>query len=1471
MAELCPGELGFIPSSVNFLRSDKHGQILKWTIEGKYVLVKKISLDTIHHEDKRSLHSHWEKLAQLRDDHLLQYHLSDVQDDGIRYLVPMIDLCQGSMLDYCRKTLDKNIASYIKATDVMWQITCGLAYLQRHKIDQGRLKLKNVFFWKRNLKSKRVVVKLTGYGYNNYHKCEGKMDIIPQLGCLFYSAATKEEAKPNEPISLHSLTEIEDNHKALALDLIRFLINGSISNGVEVSALFRHPLFTRCTDEGRSRLIQDSTGDNAGLIWNDKVKIQKWLESVDERNFPEEDFDDFKDVLLETENNDIAKIVSDAFKDTPQLFSEYIWHATIGSEEMRNTVREEKNKTHSIDKLEILGKGNYGEVYKCQYTDGNGKTYPAACKKATLIEGEEGFEKEIEILRKLSHLFVVKYLDVVERDSKKFIVMELCDGSLREYVEGKLELIPKDSLDEKILIGEVCLGLAYIHSKGIIHKDLKLENILLKRQPSGLVLAKIADFGFAKELKSGKSEFSVTSHPGTETYMAPELLNAKPGAYPATFASDVYALGITIARIVLKGKHPFSHPDINEIWCKISMIKGLVPQNLEGLSWDLIDLILKLTDKDPAKRPEMVLVLRHPYFVLTNEKTKEYFVDQLWADLDLLEIFSKDYERNHLQNIFNGRNFREWYETIFKDKVETAEEKEEMAKTLQLLKRFGSGDQADTALKAAKQYEETIKKAIKSDHDTKSENRIDQMFPPKYGLTYVFFLSWGRLNKLIQRAPKLFVPYLWSHMQNGGHGRKRGHSKFLIISELEWSSLYYNDEKIVDELWNIKYSENYEKDVKTILGIINIVRKCNVSERVWSALLNGIDKNAAVDLIFSAVKSHSSSAPKATEMILQRYGITEEMATVINMAASNEGDWADEIMQIILNYGGNPNANKMDESSCKGWTPVHYAAENESRMGPKIMKLLLGTKRCDVNALSIEKVAPIHLATNNKGDYAADILKLLIDNGAACDVIDGRLFNFCEPIHFALMNDGESSPKLLDLLLKKRGVNHNSITEEIQMLWTTVDGPLFTTPLEELLTLLLQKGGDPNLPDKKFKATPVHFVAQGEGDRGDEKMKILLQNGGNPNATDEMGCTPVHYAATNEGEQAFEMMELLLANGGKLDFKNKNGFTPGHFALLNIGICGVKIRELCGDSEKIANLPFNDSGETLLHFMINYGAECKIEQIQAILDNGGNPNVVDNRGWSPVHYAVRRYQASVGLDIIQLLTLLLQKGGDPNLPDKQSKATPVHCVAQGEGDREDEKMKILLENGGNANAVMVEGTTPLHLTVKNSGIHGPEVTRMLLEHGGNPNSVTNVNKRTPLHCALIMETNINDQLRFNIIKHLLEKGGNPNARDVLGNTPVHYIIGVPVGNSLEVLKLLLKHGGNILQKDNLGLTPHHIAQIGIEQYCNREVMKHILKTSREMIIAIYKGKIRNRKEVMPIYNINNVPCSSSETINKGQY
>jgi hypothetical protein len=63
------------------------------------------------------------------------------------------------MLDYCRKNLDDNVTLFVKGIDIMWQITCGMDYLNRHKIHHGNIMLENVLFWKRNSCSKRIVVK----------------------------------------------------------------------------------------------------------------------------------------------------------------------------------------------------------------------------------------------------------------------------------------------------------------------------------------------------------------------------------------------------------------------------------------------------------------------------------------------------------------------------------------------------------------------------------------------------------------------------------------------------------------------------------------------------------------------------------------------------------------------------------------------------------------------------------------------------------------------------------------------------------------------------------------------------------------------------------------------------------------------------------------------------------------------------------------------------------------------------------------------------------------------------------------------------------------------------------------------------------------------------------------------------------------------------------------------------------------
>ncbi len=123
-------------------------------------------------------------------------------------------------------------------------------------------------------------------------------DDLYQLGCLYYSAATKNEDKPNEWISLESLTEIEINHRSLALDLIHLLIKGEDKIKLEVATLLRHPLFIRFSEDGKARLIKELTDGELSRVWNSKQTLQEWKMSlIEETALQDEDFHDLTDIV----------------------------------------------------------------------------------------------------------------------------------------------------------------------------------------------------------------------------------------------------------------------------------------------------------------------------------------------------------------------------------------------------------------------------------------------------------------------------------------------------------------------------------------------------------------------------------------------------------------------------------------------------------------------------------------------------------------------------------------------------------------------------------------------------------------------------------------------------------------------------------------------------------------------------------------------------------------------------------------------------------------------------------------------------------------------------------------------------------------------------------------------------------------------------------------------------------------------
>ena len=139
--------------------------------------------------------------------------------------------------------------------------------------------------------------------------------------------------------------------------------------------------------------------------------------------------------------------------------------------------------------------------------------------------------------------------------------MELCSGTLDDVIEKRYEGPYAGPMEE--LLRQAAVGLQYLHSKGVIHRDIKPNNILVAthRGPGpradGAVVAKLADFGLAKQKAADRScvSKSASGVTGTQGWAAPECLDDS--VKRITFAADVFSLGCVVAYAMTGGEHPF--------------------------------------------------------------------------------------------------------------------------------------------------------------------------------------------------------------------------------------------------------------------------------------------------------------------------------------------------------------------------------------------------------------------------------------------------------------------------------------------------------------------------------------------------------------------------------------------------------------------------------------------------------------------------------------------------------------------------------------------------------------------------------------------------------------------------------------------------------------------------------------------------------------------------------------------------
>ncbi|KWU44333.1 Pkinase-domain-containing protein [Rhodotorula sp. JG-1b] len=260
--------------------------------------------------------------------------------------------------------------------------------------------------------------------------------------------------------------------------------------------------------------------------------------------------------------------------------------------------------------LQTLGEGEFGKVKLGVHSERWGEDVAIKLIKrgnVDTVQRGEKVRREIEVLKMVRHPNIVRLYDVIETEKYIGIVLEYASGGeLFDHILAHRYLKERDA---SRLFAQLISGVSYLHAKGVVHRDLKLENLLLDRNRNVI----ITDFGFANRFRDERVDLMATSC-GSPCYAAPELV-VQDGKYVGT-AVDVWSCGV-ILYAMLAGYLPYDDDPNNPEGDNINLLyKYILNTPLvfpEWISEEPRHLLLMMLVADPEQRCTIRDVTQHPW------------------------------------------------------------------------------------------------------------------------------------------------------------------------------------------------------------------------------------------------------------------------------------------------------------------------------------------------------------------------------------------------------------------------------------------------------------------------------------------------------------------------------------------------------------------------------------------------------------------------------------------------------------------------------------------------------------------------------------------------------------------------------------------------------------------------------------------------------------------------------------------